>query len=138
MILFETAAGQGTSLGGSIGELSQLVDLIDGAGLCLDTCHLHSSGHDIASKGGMERLLDLIDDTIGMERIRGVHLNDTKTKRGSHVDRHACLGSGEMGDLPFRVLVNDERMRDVPMVLETPGGEKNYRGELTYLRSLRV
>lgn len=138
MILFENTAGQGTSIGGSIEDLAELVEKVKGAGICLDTCHLHAAGHDIVSSGGMGRLLDMVGDEIGPDLLKGIHLNDTVSELGSGVDRHAALGEGVLGDEPFRELMNHEMPDGVPKVLETPKGDDNYRRELSYLRSLKV
>jgi deoxyribonuclease-4 len=86
----------------------------------------------------MADTIDAIDSIIGLERLRAVHLNDCRSPMGSGVDRHSDILDGTMGEEPFKVLMNEGRLRRVPMIMETPGGDESYRRDLSYLRSLRV
>jgi deoxyribonuclease-4 len=139
MVLFENVAGGPSAMGARFEHLARLMDAVPVAvGLCLDTCHAHAAGYDLAREGGMADTIDEIDSIIGLERLRAVHLNDCRSPMGSGVDRHSDILDGTMGGAPFKVLMNEGRLRRVPMVMETPGGDGSYRRDLSYLRSLRV
>ena len=137
--LLEITAGQGSVLGHSFEQLAKMIDLLEDqkdAGVCFDTCHAYAAGYDVRTPKGYERTFDMFDDVIGLDRLKAMHINDSKGKLGSRLDRHEQIGKGYIGVDGFRNLMNDERFRDVPMVLETPGGEKEYARELELLRSL--
>ena len=125
-ILLETMAGKGTELGVNIEELKYIIDRIvlkDKVGVCLDTCHLNDSGVNIAE---FDKYLDLFDKEIGIDKIGCVHLNDSKNPVGSHKDRHENLGYGTIG---FKTLIDvayNERLENVPKILETPYVDKEY------------
>jgi deoxyribonuclease-4 len=122
-ILLEHTAGQGTNLGHRFEHLSEIIDRLGGTprvGVCLDTCHLLAAGYDICSAEGYQRTFEDFDRIVGLERIRVFHLNDSKKPCGSRVDRHEHIGKGCLGLEPFRMLLNDPRFRDHPMLLETP------------------
>lgn len=138
-MVLEITAGQGTVLGYSFDHLAKIISLLDdqkSAGVCFDTCHAYAAGYDVKTKDGYARTFDLFDDTIGLEFLKAMHLNDAKVKQGSNVDRHEQIGKGYIGLDGFRNFVNDERFSGIPMVLETPKGEKEYKQELKVLRSL--
>lgn len=120
MILLETMAGKGTECGRNINELKIIMDgviLKEKVGICLDTCHLNDSGIDISD---FDEFLDLVDRTIGLEKVKCVHINDSKNPIGSHKDRHENLGYGTIGfDNLIKVIYND-KLKDVPKILETP------------------
>ncbi len=140
IVLLENAAGQGTTLGVRFAELARMMALAgDDArlGACFDTCHAFAAGYDIATDEGYDATMAELDATIGMGRLRAVHLNDSVLPVGSRRDRHANLDEGVMGRTPFRRIVNDARLADVPMILETPGGMDGYRNDLAILRRLR-
>ncbi|MCJ7488990.1 MAG: deoxyribonuclease IV [Thermoplasmata archaeon] len=137
--LLEITAGQGSVLGHSFEQLAKMIDLLEDqkdAGVCFDTCHAYVAGYDVRTPKGYERTFDMFDEVIGLDRLKAMHINDSKGKLGSRLDRHEQIGKGYIGVDGFRNLMNDERFRDVPMVLETPGGEKEYARELKLLRSL--
>ncbi len=137
--LLEITAGQGSVLGHSFEQLAKMIDLLEdqkGVGVCFDTCHAYAAGYDVRTSKGYERTLDMFDDVIGLDRLMAMHINDSKGRLGSRLDRHEQIGKGYIGVEGFRNLVNDERFSDVPMVLETPAGEKEYPRELKLLRSL--
>jgi len=139
-ILLENAAGQGTTLGTRFEDLARMLALAGDdprLGTCLDTCHAFAAGHDLRTDAGYDGLMESIDRSVGLARLRAVHLNDSKGECGGRLDRHANLGEGLLGRTVFRRLVNDERLAAVPMVLETPGGLDGYRRDLRILRSLR-
>jgi deoxyribonuclease-4 len=140
-VLIETTAGQGTSLGGSLEEISAILQgsrFGELLGVCIDTCHLFAAGFDLGKRDGYNATIDALQETIGLHRILWFHLNDSKGELGSRIDRHAHIGKGKMGLEAFRHLLNDPRFKDHPMVLETPKGKdlKEDRRNLRVLRSL--
>lgn len=137
VFVLETTAGQGSVLGHSFEQLARVIEMLDEpkyAGVCLDTCHSHAAGYDIKSSIGYEETFDRFDEEVGLDRLKAIHLNDSKGKRGSHLDRHEQIGEGHLGDETFRNLMNDDRLEKVPMVLETPAGDEKYADELKHLR----
>jgi len=139
-LLLENAAGQGTTLGTRFEDLARMMALAGDdprLGICLDTCHAFAAGYDIRTDAGYDGLMESIGRSVGLERLRAVHLNDSVQDLGSRRDRHANLGEGTLGRTPFRRLVNDPRLAEVPMVLETPGGLEGYRRDLRILRGMR-
>lgn len=138
-MVLEITAGQGSVLGYSFDQLAKIISLLDdeeSAGVCFDTCHAYAAGYDVKTKDGYGRTFDLLEDTIGLEFLKVMHLNDAKMKQGSRIDRHEQIGKGYIGLEGFRNFVNDRRFVNVPMVLETPKGEDGYKQELKALRSL--
>lgn len=137
--VLEITAGQGSVLGYSFDQLARIITLLDdqkGAGVCFDTCHAYAAGYDVKTRDGYGNTFDLFDDIVGREFLKAIHMNDAKVKQGSHLDRHEQIGKGYIGLEGFRNFVNDPRLVKVPMVLETPKGEKGYKQELKILRSL--
>ena len=122
VMVIENTAGQGSNVGY---EFSQLRDIIDGVedksrvGVCLDTCHLFASGYDIRTKEAYEKSMAEFGSIVGFEYLKGMHINDAKVKLGSKVDRHHSLGCGEIGIDAFRFIVNDFRIGEIPLILET-------------------
>ena len=140
-LLLENTAGQGTCLGASLQELSFGIDLIDRKeqlGICLDTCHLFAAGHDYLSESSYLSLKEQISQTIKIRNVRVIHLNDSAKPFGSHVDNHAGIGKGQIGSKPFRNWINDKSWKNVLGILETPGGEQNYKRELRLLKRMRA
>jgi deoxyribonuclease-4 len=140
-VLLETTAGQGTGLGASFGEIAAILDGVhdkDRVGVCLDTCHVFAAGYDIRTRAGYLAMWREFDRDIGLSNLRAIHLNDSKKPLGSNRDRHEQIGKGELGIEPFRFLVNDPRLRSVPMVLETDKGPEMLEDveNLALLRSL--
>ena len=122
-VLLETTAGQGTSLGHRFEHLARILSLVkepDRLGVCLDTCHVFAAGYSLAPQKEYRATMRAFDKVIGLSRLRAFHVNDSRKPQGSRVDRHAHIGQGELGLEPFRLLVNDRRFRNRPMVLETP------------------
>ncbi len=137
-LLVETTAGQGTSLGWRFEQVAAIRDAVPmphrrRVGVCLDTCHVHAAGYDIASPEGYAATFDELDRYVGLSRVEAFHLNDSKKPRGSRVDRHEHIGAGHLGLTPFRLLVNDARFADVPGFLET---KQRFKENLGVLRSL--
>jgi deoxyribonuclease-4 len=123
VLCLETTAGSGTALGARFEELAAIIERIDPAlrsrvGVCVDTCHIYSAGYDLVQD--YEGVLQRFDDTIGLARLRVMHLNDSKTPFDSHRDRHELIAEGSLGEQPFRRIMTDERLRAVPKVIETP------------------
>lgn len=126
MVLLENTAGQGTTLGRSFVELAAIIQHSENAdrlGVCIDTCHAYAAGYDIATEEGYNATFDEFETTVGMDRLKFMHVNDSKGGLGSHLDRHDHIGQGLLGEETFARLVNDPRFIDLPMVLETPKGE---------------
>jgi deoxyribonuclease-4 len=136
-ILLETTAGQGNGIGSTFQELSGIMDrTAERTFVCLDTCHMHAAGYDLLSRETYDSTMKELDSIIGRERVLGIHLNDSIKAMGSRVDRHTNIGEGTLGIEPFGYLLDDAEFKDVPMILETPGGEEGYRKDLSLLRSL--
>ena len=120
-VLLETMAGKGTEVGSHFEELREILDrvtLSDLMGVCLDTCHVWDGGYDIA--GDLDGVLEEFDRTIGLNKLKAVHLNDATHERGSHVDRHARIGEGKIGFDALAALVNHPKLAGVPFYLEEP------------------
>jgi deoxyribonuclease IV len=141
-LLLEITAGQGTCLGCRFDEMEAILSRARGGhtvGICFDTCHAHASGHDLSTEEGYDRVLGEFQRVIGLDRLLAFHLNDSKTPVSSHVDRHAEIGDGYLGLLPFWRLVNDARFAATPAVLETPSGPDqlpSFARNLARLRAL--
>ena len=137
--VLEITAGQGSVLGHSFEQLARILDMVEdqkSAGVCFDTCHAYAAGYDIKTPRGYRATLDHFEDVLGVDRLRAMHLNDSKGKQGSRLDRHEQIGKGYLGLDCFKNIMNDERWKETPMVLETPEGDKRYKQELKILRSL--
>jgi deoxyribonuclease-4 len=125
MILLETTAGQGTSIGWRCEHLRGILDRVgepDRLGVCLDTCHLFAAGYDLRTPEAYAAMIDELDRVIGVARVRCIHMNDSKRGLGSRVDRHEHIGKGKIGKNGFANFMNDPRFTGVPMILETPKG----------------
>ena len=137
MILLETMAGKGSELGKTFEELKQIIDGIkkkDRIGVCLDTCHLNDAGYDL---NNFNEVLDSFDKIIGIDKIKCIHINDSKNPLGSHKDRHENIGKGTIGlDILMKV-INNSKLKDIPKILETPyiDGKAPYKGEIALIRS---
>ncbi len=130
MVLLEQTAGQGTALGHRFEQLADLLRRLRHqrrVGICLDTCHLFAAGYDIRGEAGYRATLEDFDRLIGLDRLKLIHLNDSKRECGSRVDRHEHIGHGCLGLETFRRLLSDPRLEHVPMVLETPKSDDRVR-----------
>lgn len=141
MVLLETTAGQGTYLGHRFAHLARLLELTpdDGRlGVCFDTCHAFVAGYEINTPEGYAATWDEFAREVGYDRLKVLHLNDAKKGLGSHVDRHEHIGQGQIGRAGFHLLMNDARLRDRPLLLETPKGDDcaEDRENMAYLRAL--
>jgi len=126
VLCLETTAGQGTVLGATFEELAALIDRLPAeararVGVCLDTCHVYSAGYDLV--GDYDGVWARFDDVLGLDRLRVLHLNDSKAPFGSRKDRHELIAEGSLGAAPFRRVMTDERLAVVPKILETPKGD---------------
>ena len=136
-VLLETMAGKGTEVGRTFEELAAIierVELSDHMGVCLDTCHVHDGGYDIVNN--LDGVLDEFDRVIGIERLRAVHLNDSKNPCGAHKDRHERIGEGYIGLEAFERIVTHPQLRDLPFILETPNELPGYAAEIELLHKL--
>ena len=136
-LLLETMAGKGTEVGRTFEELAAIIDrveLADHMGVCLDTCHIHDGGYDIVND--LDGVLEEFDRVIGLERLRAVHINDSKNPCGAHKDRHECIGQGFIGVDAFQRIVTHPALRDLPFILETPNELPGYAAEIKLLREL--
>lgn len=139
-LLIETTAGQGTNLGYKFEQLAEVLSLVKNSqrmGICLDTCHLFAAGYDLRTRIAFKGTMKELDEIVGLPMVKSIHLNDSLKELGSRVDRHVNIGKGQLGLEAFRLLINEEQFQNVPMVLETPGGEEGYRNDLAILRKLR-
>lgn len=149
-VLLETMAGKGTEVGRSFEELALIIEgvadkrpeLSAKLGVCLDTCHVNDAGYDIVCD--LDGVLDEFDRVVGIERLRAVHINDSKNPCGAHKDRHECIGKGYLGSEEFgggmqvmQNIVLNSRLRALPFILETPNELAGYAAEITLLRSLQ-
>ncbi len=137
-ITLENTAGQGTVVGKSLEELAEILDAAaapEGVGICLDTCHLFAAGYDIADDEGWARFWERFEILLGRRRLKALHVNDAQQPLGSRRDRHARLGAGYLGWDFFRRLARDPRLRGLPWLLETPGGEPVWKREIRRLRN---
>ena len=137
--VIENTAGQGTNLGYRFEHLRHIIDRVDDksrVGVCIDTCHAYTSGYDLTSEEGFQKVFDEFESIVGFRYLKGMHLNESKKAFGSRVDRHDSLGKGEMGDNVFSLIMNDPRFDDMPLILETPE-ETLWAEEIRFLYSLQ-
>lgn len=128
--LLETTAGQGTSLGWKFEHLARILEGTsrpERLGVCFDTCHVFSAGYPLAAAKDYRATIRELARTVGLDKVRAIHLNDSARPLGARVDRHAHIGRGHLGLAPFRNLLSDGRFADIPMYLETPKGQENGR-----------
>ena len=135
-VLLETMAGKGSEIGGRFEELKMIIDAVGrkDLGVCLDTCHVYDGGYDIVDD--LDGVLAEFDRIVGLDRLKALHLNDSKNPFHSHKDRHECLGQGSLGLEAFRRIVNHPALKGKSMVLETPNELPGYAAEIRLLRSL--
>jgi deoxyribonuclease-4 len=141
MLLLETTAGQGTTLGRSFEEIAAIIDGVENkgrVGVCFDTCHVFAAGYDIRDRESYEATMRQFDEVIGLDNLKVFHLNDSKKGLGSKVDRHAHIGEGEIGRAAFGYLLADARFKGISGVLETEHGDDyvDLKRDLETLREL--
>lgn len=135
-VLLETMAGKGSEVGGRFEEIRAILDAVgrEDLGVCLDTCHVYDAGYDIV--GDLDGVLAEFDRVVGLDRLKALHLNDSKNSIGSHKDRHACIGEGSIGLEGFARIINHPALRGKPMILETPNELPGYAAEIALLRTM--
>jgi len=139
-ILLETMAGQGTTIGSRFEELALILEKVkkpESLGICLDTGHLFMAGYDIRGYEGYQKILNEFDRIIGIEKIKAIHLNDSKTGLESRSDRHACIGEGKLGLQVFHAILRDEKFKGIPKILEIPERDTKSKDNLELLRNLQ-
>ena len=137
-VLLETMAGKGSEIGGRFEELKAIIDGVgsENVGVCLDSCHVHDAGYDIVND--LDGVLAEFDRVIGLDKLKALHLNDSKNPFASHKDRHELLGDGNLGLDAFRGIVNHPYLKTLPMILETPNELPGYAKEIALLRQMEV
>jgi deoxyribonuclease-4 len=140
MVLLETTAGQGTNLGYRFVHFAKIIEMIEKdekIGVCFDTCHVFASGYDLSTPTGYEATFEEFHRIIGLDRLKIIHINDSKTPCGTRIDRHEHIGQGAIGSEFFRILLHDTRFKNIPAILETPKG-RTAHGENWDAVNLRV
>lgn len=135
IVLLETMAGKGSEVGRTFEEIRAIIDRVnlnDKLGVCLDTCHIWDGGYDIQNH--LDDVLNEFDAIIGLDRLKAIHLNDSLNGLGSHKDRHACIGKGEIGLETLVNVINHPKLRNMPFYLETPNELSGYEAEIKLLR----
>lgn len=138
-VLLETMAGKGSEVGSRFEEIKAIidrVDLKDKLGVCLDTCHVHDAGYDVVND--LDGVLSAFDRVIGIDRLRAVHINDSKNPFESHKDRHEVIGGGSIGTEAFARIINHPQLCGLPFYLETPNELEGYAKEIAMLKDLRA
>ncbi len=140
-LLFETTAGQGTSIGHTFEQLAAIISSLDHrerTGICIDTCHMFAAGYDVRSHGTYQKTVGSLEAAVGLDLIRVIHLNDAKKGLGSRVDRHEHIGEGAIGIKAFSFFMNDKRFADVPKIIETPKKKNGDDGDRINLDRLKA
>ena len=136
-VLLETMSGKGSEVGSKFEELREIIDRVEldeKLGVCLDTCHVYDGGYDIVYD--LDGVLTQFDKIIGLDRLKAIHINDSKNPFASHKDRHEKIGDGSIGAEAFERIINHPALRDLPFYLETPNELDGYAREITFLKSL--
>ena len=135
IVLLETMAGKGSEVGGTFEEIRAIIDQVDKKeklGVCLDTCHVWDAGYDIVNH--LDDVLEEFDRVIGLEHLKAIHLNDSMNGIGSHKDRHAKIGEGEIGTDALVSVVKHPKLQNISFILETPNDDEGWRKEIQLLR----
>ncbi len=138
-VLLETTAGQGANVGYRFEQLARIIDGVEQdarLGICVDTCHVFAAGYDISGKTGWRKMMSELEATVGLARLKAIHLNDSRKPLGSRVDRHAHIGRGEIGEAAFERVMRDRRLAKIPKLLETPKENDMDAVNLALLRKL--
>ncbi len=135
-VLLEGMAGKGSEIGGKFEELRAIIDGVGdpNVGVCLDTCHVYDAGYDIVND--LDGVLREFDRVVGLERLKAIHMNDSKNPFASHKDRHECIGDGSLGLSTFQNVINHPALKGKPIILETPNELPGYAKEIEMLRKL--
>ncbi len=137
LVLLETMSGKGSEVGGTFEEIREIIDRVnlkDKLGVCLDTCHVHDAGYDVIND--LDGVLEKFDKVIGIDRLKAIHINDTKNPFGSHKDRHEKIGEGYLGLDALTRVINHPVLKNLPFYLETPNEVEGYQKEIALLRSV--
>ena len=135
-VLLETMSGKGSEVGGRFEELAAIIDgvkLKEKIGVCMDSCHISDAGYDIIHD--LDGVLDEFDRIVGLDYLKALHINDSKNPAGSHKDRHACIGEGQLGLDVIGRFINHPKLAGLPCILETPNEFEGYKREIEMLRS---
>lgn len=136
-VLLETMAGKGSEVGKTFEELRAIIDKVelkDKLGVCLDTCHVNDAGYDVVNN--LDGVLEEFDRVVGLERLKAIHLNDSKNPFNAHKDRHEKIGEGYIGKDAFELIINHPALRNLPFYLETPNEIDGYAREIALLKEL--
>jgi deoxyribonuclease-4 len=139
VLLLENVSPKGGNIGSTFEELKRILGLVSFSekfGITYDTCHGFDAGYDITSKSGMENLMDEIDKTVGLNKVKMIHLNDSKFPPGSAKDRHERIGEGYIGDSGFACFLSYEYFREKPLILETPGKDQEHKQDISRIKSI--
>ncbi len=141
-LLLENTAGKGTTLGKTMGELRKIMEEAEtnngDLGVCIDTCHAHAAGYELREKQGFQDFLQEVEEDLGLEKVKVLHLNDSKDEKGSEKDNHEHIGEGNIGEKGFENIVNNEKLESKPMILETPVSDsKGYKENIEKIRELK-
>lgn len=138
-VLLETMSGKGSEVGRNFEELKAIIDKVnlkDKLGVCLDTCHIWDGGYDIVNN--FDGVLDEFDKIIGLDKLKAIHLNDSKNDLSSHKDRHEKIGEGKIGLDAISKIINNDRIKELPFYLETPNEIEGYEREIGLLKKRRI
>ncbi|MFB6181100.1 MAG: deoxyribonuclease IV [Candidatus Nanohalobium sp.] len=140
-VLLENTAGKGTTLGKTMGELREMMEKTEASqeklGVCIDTCHAHAAGYEIRGEQGFKDFIEEIENDLGLQKVKLLHLNDSKDEKGSEKDNHEHIGEGNIGLEGFKNILNSEKLREKPMILETPvDDEKGYSENIEEIKKL--
>ena len=138
-VLLETMSGKGSEVGRNFEELKAIIDKVklkDKLGVCLDTCHIWDGGYDVVNN--FDGVLNEFDKIIGLEKLKAIHLNDSKNDLASHKDRHEKIGEGKIGLDAISKIINNDRLKDLPFYLETPNEIDGYEREIEQLKKRRI
>ena len=136
-ILFEVMSGKGSEIGSNFEEIKILLDNVnyrEKFGVCLDTCHLYEGGYDLVND--LEGVLDQIDKSFGLSKVKAIHLNDSKNPLGARKDRHEKIGEGTLGIGTILNIVSNKRLENIPFILETPNEEEGYQREISLIKEM--
>ncbi|KAF2362095.1 AP endonuclease 2 [Trinorchestia longiramus] len=140
IVVLENMCKQGNTIGGDFLELRHIIEHVKDRtriGICIDTCHAHNAGYDLATEEGFNSLIEDFKKIIGFQFLRGLHINDSKNEAGAHVDRHECIGKGHIGTAGMRRVMNCELFNDLPLILETPyTDDEGYAKEIKMLECM--
>ncbi len=140
LLLLENVAGAGSSIGASFEQLQQILDNIvnkERVGICLDTCHAFAAGYDLHTKSGLDKMLTQFDEIIGLDKLRVIHLNDSRHDIGTNKDEHAHIGEGDIGKEAVKAIINHSKLKDKPFILETPWFDELPDEDVVLLKKMR-